>query len=489
MAIDTKPNLSCEKFEQYSGETLNLSGCTDIYGAMKIMTAGSFCMEQNAGVGRAIISDAYGKGTWQDIVTSTASGERITKAISQTSHGFAIGDVLGWSGTTYNKAISDGTYDGEVIGIVSKCCDANCFEITQAGYVTGLTGLVTNCTYFLSDSTAGLLTATEPTVDNHVSKAVLVATSASSGWVLPYPGYIITTGSSGGSVWGEIGGIITDQDDLQQAFDLKADYSALTASTVYNLNSPATCTVGGVSPGYVLAGKSIQCIIQDAFAPYIVPTFSAFNMTGTFPIEVGTAMSGFKSFTWTTTTSANVATNSIGICEVGGSVLSTGLPDTSSASVNIGTKTNTSPTTWTWQISGLSTQSNCFTRDVSKCSIYPYYWGKLSSGSRPPVTNSLVTGGTKVVGAVGTSVSVTFNSSAEWTWFAMPSTCASRTKWFQGAAPNCGDIAVLPTDKYPDECVISITSGQGCWSSVNYKVYMSGSAATDGSTPIEFRTY
>ena len=105
MAIDTKPNLSNEKFEQYSGETLNLSGCTEIYGVMKIMTAGSFCMEQNAGAGRAIISDAYGKGTWQDIITSTASGERITKAISQTSHGFAIGDVLGWSGTTYNKAI------------------------------------------------------------------------------------------------------------------------------------------------------------------------------------------------------------------------------------------------------------------------------------------------------------------------------------------------------------------------------------------------
>ncbi len=231
-----------------------------------------------------------------------------------------------------------------------------------------------------------------------------------------------------------------------------------------------------------------MCILQDAIAPYIVPTFSAFNMTGTFPIEVGTAMSGFKTFTWTTTTSGNVAANSIGVCEVGGSVLSTGLPNNGTASIDIGTKTNTSPTTWTWQISGCSTQNDCFTRNVSKCSIYPYFWGVETCGTRPDVTNELVTGGTKVVAAVGTSVTVDFNNVGQWTWIAIQCDYASRTKWISGAAPNCGDIAVSPTDKYPDECVISISSGQGCWSGVEYKVYMSGSASTD-ALPICFRTY
>ena len=484
MAVDTKPNLSNEKFEQYSGETLNLSGCTDIYGILKVTNNGTLSIIPNAGAGKVLTSDTLGNATWQSAGAS-ASGERISKYITQSSHGFDVQDVIGWSGGTYNLAIADGTYDGEVIGIVTNADSLNIFEVTMAGYVTGLTGLVASTTYFLSDTTAGLLTSVEPTGDTHISKAILIADTTSSGWVLPYAGYIITSGDSGGGTWGTITGTLSEQEDLQNALDLKADCTDI----VYSLTSPATCTVGGITPGYVLTGKSLMCILQDAIAPYVAPTFSAFNMSGTFSIEVGAAMSGFKTFTWTTTTPSNVATNSIGICEVGGSVLSTGLPDTSSASVNIGTKTNTSPTTWTWQISGLSTQSNCFTRDVSKCSIYPYYWGKLSSGSRPPVTNSLVTGGTKVVGAVGTSVSVTFNSSAEWTWFAMPSTCASRTKWFQGAAPNCGNIAVLPTDKYPDECLISITSAEGCWSTVNYKVYMSGSAATDGSTPIEFRTY
>jgi hypothetical protein len=482
MGIDTKPNLSNDKFEQFSGETLSLSGCTDIYGVFQIENGASFCMTENAAAGRVIISDASGKGTWQDLFI--AGGENITKEIEQTSHGFDVQDVVGWSGSTYNLAIADGTYDGEVLGLVTKCYNADCFDLTQAGYVTGLTGLVANCTYFLSDTTAGLLTTDEPTTDGHVSKAVLVANSATSGWVLPYAGYIVTTGDSGGGVWGTIVGTLSDQTDLQDALDAKLDVTGLT----YTLNSPATCTVGGITPGYVLTGKSLMCILQDAIAPYIVPTFSAFNMSGTFPIEVGTAMSGFKTFTWTTTTSANVATNSIGVCEVGGSVLSTGLPNNGTASIDIGTKTNTTPTTWTWQISGCSTQNDCFTRNVSKCSIYPYFWGVETCGTRPAVTNGLVTGGTKVVAAVGTSVTVDFNNVGQWTWIAIQCDYASRTKWISGAAPNCGDIAVSPTDKYPDECVISISSGQGCWSGVEYKVYMSGSASTD-ALPICFRTY
>jgi hypothetical protein len=69
MAVDTKPNLNSCKFEQYSGETLNLSGCTDIYGIFNIASGASFCMSECAGLGRVITSDAYGKGMWQNTTT------------------------------------------------------------------------------------------------------------------------------------------------------------------------------------------------------------------------------------------------------------------------------------------------------------------------------------------------------------------------------------------------------------------------------------
>ena len=128
---------------------------------------------------------------------NSISGERITKRITQTLHGFNTMDVIGWSGGTYNKAIANGTYDGEVIGLVTKV-SGDTFELTQAGYVTGLTGLVTSTTYFLSDVTVGLLTCTEPIINNHISKAVIIADTSISGWVLPYAGVTITSGSSVG---------------------------------------------------------------------------------------------------------------------------------------------------------------------------------------------------------------------------------------------------------------------------------------------------
>lgn len=130
---------------------------------------------------------------------SSASGERIVKTIYQPSHGFIINDVVGWSGGTYNKPIANGTYDGEVLGIVSRCIDANCFDITQAGYTSGLTAsLITNCTYFLSATDKGCLTTTEPSTDNYISKAMLIATSTNSGWVLPYAAYTISSGITEG---------------------------------------------------------------------------------------------------------------------------------------------------------------------------------------------------------------------------------------------------------------------------------------------------
>jgi len=252
-------------------------------------------------------------------------------------------------------------------------------------------------------------------------------------------------------------------------------YYATSGATIYTLNSPATCTVGGVTPGYVLTGKPLQCIIQDAFAPYIAPTFSAFDFNVTSPIEVGAALLGSKTFTWSTTTSANICTNSIGICEVGGAVLGTGISNSGSCALSIGTKTNTAQTTWTWQITGCSTHSVGFNRNVSKCSIYPYYWGKITAGSRPAVTNIIVTGGTKViVNSIGI-VTIAFNSGAgDYTWFAIPATSTSKTCWYRTALDNGFMNRGCSTDKYPDECQLCITSGQGCWSNVCYKVYMSG---------------
>ena len=245
---------------------------------------------------------------------TSASGERITKLICQTSHGFIVKDVIGWSGGTYNKAIANGLYDGEVIGIVSKCYNANCFDLTQSGYITGLTGLTTSTTYFLSDVTAGLLTSIEPTGNTHISKSVLIANSSTSGWVLPYAGYVITTGASAGGTWGSITGILSDQCDLQTCLNgkLASGGTALcattagnalklnnqTASFYLNTGSTAICATcaGNAS---TLVGCTPSCFLGvNATAVCATCAIGAKNLCGCVPasflLSGGTAVNSSK---------------------------------------------------------------------------------------------------------------------------------------------------------------------------------------------------
>ena len=121
---------------------------------------------------------------------------KTSKAVSQTAHGFVVNDVVSFSGGTYIKAIADGTQDSEVFGIVSQVDDANNFTIVFEGFVDTLGGLVASTTYFVSDTIAGQLTASEPTTDGHISKPILATTTSTAGLVLPYRGNFISTGET-----------------------------------------------------------------------------------------------------------------------------------------------------------------------------------------------------------------------------------------------------------------------------------------------------
>jgi hypothetical protein len=49
---------------------------------------------------------------------------------------------------------------------------------------------------------------------------------------------------------------------------------------------------------------------------YQNPTFSSFSFPQSTPIEVGTIISGNKTFTWATTNTGNVSANSISILDI-----------------------------------------------------------------------------------------------------------------------------------------------------------------------------
>ena len=126
------------------------------------------------------------------------SGDSVAKAITQTTHGFAIGDVIYYSGSAWAKAKADVDATSEVLGVVSVVPGANDFTVTQLGYISGLSGLSAGTTYYLSAATAGALTATEPcSIASQVSKPVLVAVSATTAYIIHSRGAVCASQSSG----------------------------------------------------------------------------------------------------------------------------------------------------------------------------------------------------------------------------------------------------------------------------------------------------
>lgn len=119
--------------------------------------------------GVTTINRALFQTYYDEIVLLQAGGTKMQLTVSQTGHGFAAKDVLRYGTGSFAKGrsnILDNCVD--MVGVVASVTDANTFVLHLGGQITGLTGLVANTVYWLSESTPGLLTATRPTTGYHV---------------------------------------------------------------------------------------------------------------------------------------------------------------------------------------------------------------------------------------------------------------------------------------------------------------------------------
>ena len=69
-------------------------------------------------------------------------------------------------------------------------------------------------------------------------------------------------------------------------------------SSTYAGNSPTTVTVGGLASGNAISGMSYDDILQAILAPYVNPIFNSFSVSNAQTVEVGTTLSGSKTFSW-----------------------------------------------------------------------------------------------------------------------------------------------------------------------------------------------
>lgn len=112
-------------------------------------------------------------------------------------------------------------------------------------------------------------------------------------------------------------------------------------------------------------------------------------------------------------------------------------------------------------------EGNSNTVTVAIQGILPYFFGKTSS--LPTVNQALIDSGTKAVALSNGNITVNFNATSEYLWFAIPETSTSKTVWYVNALNN-GSIG-SPSDLFGAFTALSVDSA--IWTDQNYKVYVS----------------
>lgn len=226
---------------------------------------------------------------------SLTNGDKIT--VTQASHGFTSSDVgrpLYLVGGTWTLAIASAAASAEVAGFIYAVLDANTLRISTSGqcptvganFLDGGGSLVAGEVYFLSPTTAGKVTATEPTVIGQISKPLGIATSTTSFQFFNFRGAVVgganartqislsnntTANVQDVSAYdaGEIVGWVYIDAGTDYRFLLKAQFAKNGAGTNWNLSYQ---TVGDTPP----AGFSFS-ITSGGVIQYTMPSVASFS--------------------------------------------------------------------------------------------------------------------------------------------------------------------------------------------------------------------
>ena len=152
----------------------------------------------------------------------------------------------------------------------------------------------------------------------------------------------------------------------------------------YTNADPSTTTVGGIAAGSTFETESLTEMFDTMLYPFIAPAFTAFAIQGqSSTIEVGSSIAANRTFTWTTSTPANIELNSISIIDVtaGNVVIASGLADDGSEATTYGAVTKTTPTTNQFKVQATDLESTVFSRTYTVVWRWMRYYGESSSPS------------------------------------------------------------------------------------------------------------
>ena len=119
----------------------------DVNGNMRVRSVGTGTAVNTLGV------------TSDGTLTTNTSGFSSRISVTQTTHGFSVGDWIYLNVSTFAKAKADAHATSDVVGVVQAVADANNFTYQYAGIMSG--SYTAGQEYYLSTATAGVA-GTEP---------------------------------------------------------------------------------------------------------------------------------------------------------------------------------------------------------------------------------------------------------------------------------------------------------------------------------------
>jgi hypothetical protein len=342
----------------------------------------------------------------------------------------------------------------------------------------------------VSDVAYGEYIPTAPTTVGYIIRPIMIANSAESAWILPYPGNIVTEPITGDT----------------------------SSHVIYSGKSPSNIEVGGMPVGTTLTGRTFSSILQEMLIDTIIPV--TIEPSQIFSNNIGSL------YEYGSVINIDFSTNfDKGLINLDGSFQNyrsgdvncyyyngPGLPSTVTSTSLSDNQSITGFTVSATTVWGACVGYDCGSQPLnsldmpsgtplpagttgeetlSVSGLYPYYWGIYSSGSspagvnRPAATNDLVTGGTKVLASSDGELNLNFNSTSDdYLWFAIPSTSTSKTCWDVDIFNNgeIGGGVSVGCNLFPDFDSVSVCSVQNCWNDVSYKVYVSNYQSSTSET-------
>jgi len=270
-------------------------------------------------------------------------------------------------------------------------------------------------------------------------------------------------------------------------------------SSCYTGLSPAAISVGGISAGTPLVGRTFTSILQDmlvpALYPTLIPPYSLFSIspsTTSYEVGVNITLTGYSNFnrgcinpqyppTASPYRSGCVLEHrfnlwgSLACYSVQSNNFSISIP---THKVVLGYNTLSSCVKYNSGVQPYDSKGNPYCTPLPSgytspvtiriCGILPYFYG--ASDSTPVANSSLLSTGTKCVLPSDGSISINFNAVNKYLWLAIPDG-TSKVKWVGSNSPT--NTESIPGGLFPSKISAVVDSPSGYWSGITYNFYIS----------------